>query len=172
MNGFVLIIPLILIRYLYLYILDKTALKRAAYIPLMIGKQKIAYWIYEFSSLFIIFTPCFLKIIVETSWFIFGLILYSIGVFLCFVSFTNFAKPTKNGINLNGLYKYSRNPIYVAYFIFFLGCSMITQSLLLLSILIIFQIATHFIILAEEKWCIEKFGEEYIHYMKKVRRYL
>jgi protein-S-isoprenylcysteine O-methyltransferase Ste14 len=88
------------------------------------------------------------------------------------VSVSNFAKPAKNGINLKGLYRISRNPMYLAYFIYFLGCVLLTRSLVLLALLIVFQISAHWIILSEERWCIEKFGEEYLNYMKKVRRYI
>ncbi len=76
------------------------------------------------------------------------------------------------GINLNGLYRVSRNPMYIAYFIYFLGCALLTHSLILLALLICFQVSAHWIILSEEKWCIKKFGEEYIKYMNKVRRYI
>ena len=49
---------------------------------------------------------------------------------------------------------------------------MLTRSWLLLAILMVFQVSVHFMILAEERWCREKFGEPYEEYMKKVRRYL
>jgi len=84
----------------------------------------------------------------------------------------NYSKPKINGINLNGLYRVSRNPMYIAYFIYFLGCVFLTQSWILLVLLICFQISAHWIILSEERWCIKKFGEEYIKYMNRVRRYI
>ena len=172
MNGFILVIPVILIRYLLLHIFESKSLKRAAFIPKIPGKQRIAYWVYEISTLLLIFFPCFLKVKTESSLFYIGLILYGVGIILCIWSTSNFAKPMKSGINLRGLYKYSRNPMYIAYFIYFLGCVLLTYSLSLLLILITFQVATHWIIIAEEKWCQDRFGNEYIEYMKKVRRYL
>lgn len=62
--------------------------------------------------------------------------------------------------------------MYVAYFICFIGMALLTQSLILLCIVVIFQISAHWIILSEEKWCMEKFGESYKQYMKRVRRYI
>ena len=147
MNAFLTVVPLILIRFGLLSILGKEALKRAAFFAPLIGKEKMAYWFYV------------------------GLVIYGLGVLLCLVSVLNFAKPTVNGINLKGLYRFSRNPMYVAYFIYFLGCVVLTQSLILFVLLLVFQISAHWIILSEERWCIEKFGQEYIKYMKKVRRY-
>lgn len=101
-----------------------------------------------------------------------GLGSYGFGVLICFFSVLDFAKPRENGINRNGLYRFSRNPMYVAYFIYFLGCVLLTRSLVILVILIVFQVSAHWIILSEERWCIKTFGDEYLDYMKNVRRYV
>lgn len=172
MNPFITVIPLILIRFGLLSILDKEALKRAAFFAPLIGKEKVAYWIYQTSNILIFVYLYFLKITTNPYWFNVGLVIYGLGVLLCVVSVSNFAKPAKNGINFKGLYQFSRNPMYVAYFIYFLGCVLLTQSLILLAILIVFQISTHWIILSEERWCVKRFGKEYINYMTKVRRYI
>jgi protein-S-isoprenylcysteine O-methyltransferase Ste14 len=172
MNGFLLLIPFILIRFGLLSILNKEALKRAAFFAPLIGREKAAYWFYQISNILILVYLFFLKITTESYWLYAGLVTYGLGVLLCLVSVSNFAKPEENGINLKGLYRISRNPMYMAYFIYFLGCVLLTQSLLLLAILTVFQISAHWIILSEERWCLKKFGEEYKNYMNKVRRYI
>ncbi|MFT4147072.1 MAG: isoprenylcysteine carboxylmethyltransferase family protein [Mobilitalea sp.] len=172
MNAFLAVIPLILIRFGLLGLLDKESLKRAAFFAPVIGDEKMAYLIYQISNLLLFIYLCFLKITFNSDWFTIGLGVYGLGILLCIVSVSNFAKPAANGINLRGLYRFSRNPIYVAYFIYFLGCVLLTQSLILLAILLVFQISAHWIIRSEERWCIEQFGEEYINYMNKVRRYI
>ena len=172
MNGFLLLIPFILIRFGLLNILSKEGLKRAAYFAPLIGKEKAAYWFYQISNILIFVYIFFLEITTDPYLFYAGFVTYGLGVLLCLASVSDFAKPAENGINLKGLYRISRNPMYVAYFIYFLGCVLLTQSLLLLAILIIFQISAHWIILSEERWCIKKFGEEYKNYMNEVRRYI
>ncbi|QHQ59790.1 phospholipid methyltransferase [Anaerocolumna sedimenticola] len=172
MNAFLTVIPLILIRFGLLSLLDKEALKRAALFAPMIGKEKVALWFYQISNILIFVYLCFLKIKTDPYWFYVGLAIYGLGVLLCLVSVLNFAKPAENGINLKGLYQLSRNPMYLVYFIYFLGCSLLTRSLILLAILFVFQISAHWIILSEERWCVKKFGQEYIDYMNKVRRYI
>lgn len=171
MNAFLAVIPFILIRFGILSILDKKALNRAAFFAPVIGKEKMVYLFYQLSNILFFIYLCFLKITTDSCWFYLGLVIYGLGILLCFISVLNFAKPTASGVNLKGLYRVSRNPMYVAYFICFLGCVILTRSLILLVILLVFQISAHWIILSEERWCIEKFGEEYINYMKKVRRY-
>ena len=172
MNAFLTIIPLILIRFVLLSILDKESLRRAAFFAPRIGAEKTAYVFYQLSNSLIIVFLCFLKVTSDPHWLYVGLVVYGLGVLLCIASVLDFAKPKENGINLSGLYRVSRNPMYVAYFIYFLGCVILTQSLVLLAMLIIFQISAHFIILSEERWCTQKFGEEYLAYMNKVRRYI
>lgn len=62
--------------------------------------------------------------------------------------------------------------MYAAYFIFFLGTVLLTQLRILLAFVRVFQTVAHGIILAEERWCVRTFGEAYLVYMKRVRRYL
>lgn len=172
MSGFLLLIPLVLIRYGLLWSSNKESLKCAAFFPPLIGKEKTAFWFYQISTIFLFLYLCFLRINIDSIWFYSGSVVYSFGILLCIVSILNFAKPAKNGINLKGLYRVSRNPIYVSYFIYFLGCVLLTRSLILFALVIIFQISAHWIILSEERWCVKEFGEEYINYMEKVRRYI
>lgn len=172
MNALLTVIPLILIRFVLLSILGRESLKRAAFFAPLIGKEKVAYYIYQVSNIMIFIYLYFLKIKIDTYLFYLGLVIYLLGFLLCLVSISNFARPNEDGINLNGLYRVSRNPLYVAYFFYFLGCVLLTQSMILLAILLVFQISAHWIIKSEERWCIQKFGEEYIDYMNKVRRYI
>lgn len=172
MSGFFLLIPFIMIRFGLLSLLNKEGLIRAAFFTPLTGKEKAAYWFYQISNVLIFVYLFFLKITITSYWGYAGLATYGLGILLCFTSILDFAKPAENGINLKGLYRISRNPMYVAYFIYFLGCVLLTQSLLLLTILMVFQISAHWIILSEERWCITKFGEEYKNYMNEVRRYI
>ena len=173
MNSFLLLIPFILIRFGLLTVLSKDAMRRAAYFPPRLKTEKSSYLIYQLSTVAIFIYMLFLKIVtIPAEMFYAGLAVYFFGLILCSVSVVDFAKPSQTGINLNGLYRFSRNPMYIAYFIYFIGCVLLTQSLLLFGFVLIFQITAHWIILSEERWCVQRFGEEYIQYMKMVRRYI
>ena len=172
MNAAFLIIPLILIRYGLLGAISKEALQRAAHFPPLIGKEKTAFWVYQISVLCMLIYFFFLQVVTDSVLFYIGLSVYAAGLLLCIFSMSNFAKPKDNGINTKGLYRLSRHPIYVSYLVYFLGCMLLTRSLIVLSLVVIHQVSVHFIILCEERWCIQTFGDEYLTYMKKVRRYL
>jgi protein-S-isoprenylcysteine O-methyltransferase Ste14 len=172
MNAFLTVIPIILLRYGLLSTINKEALKRAGFFAPLQGKEKIAYWVYQITTAIILLYLFLLKIRTDSDWFYIGLIIYSSGIVLYAVSIVNYAKPKANGMNTNGLYRISRNPMYMAFFIYFLGCVLLTRSWILLALLIVFQISAHWIIVSEERWCIKKFGEEYMRYMNKVGRYI
>lgn len=172
MNASIMLIPIFFIRYIVLGAVSKDALKRASHFAPPQGNEKIAYIIYQLSTVAIIVTLFFYRIETHSSWFYIGLSLYALGLALYTVSVIDFAKPKPNGLNINGLYHISRNPMYVAYFVYFLGCTMLAQSWLLFLLVMVFQISSDWIIRSEERWCIATFGEPYIDYMKKVRRYI
>jgi len=118
MNGFLLLIPFLLIRFGLLSLLNKDSLIRAAFFAPLIGAEKIAYWVYQISNILFFIYIFFLKVTTGSFWFYAGLALYALGLLLCLVSILNFAYPAENGINLKGLYRFSRNPMYVASFVF------------------------------------------------------
>lgn len=173
MNGFILLIPFMLIRFGLLAIVNKDAVKRAAHFAPMAGNEVLAYWLYQIANIGIFIYLFFLEVKVERSLPLYiGVIAYLSGLILCALSVISFAAPSEAGANFNGLYQFSRNPMYISYFICFVGCSLLTQSLILFGLILVFQITSHWIILSEERWCISQFGEEYVQYMKKVKRYI
>ena len=172
MNGAILLIPLFLIRYGLLALINKMALPRAAYFPPMQKTEKVMFYIYQISTILILIYMFFLNITVTDIISKIGLGVYALGVVSFAAATVSFAKPSAGGINQYRLYRLSRNPMYVAYFIYFLGCVLITRSILLLILVCAFQIAAYWIILAEERWCSQTFGDEYTKYMNKVRRYI
>lgn len=172
MNAVYAIIPILLIRYGLTALVNRQALPRAAHYAPLVGNERAAYWVYQVTTLLIFIEMFFIQIDFYSRWFIVGIFVYSLGIILYAISVVNFAKPAGNGMNLNGLYKISRNPMYIAYFIVFLGCAVLTGSWTLLALLVIFQISAHWIILSEERWCLQQFGGEYLKYKSRVRRYL
>lgn len=172
MNAGLLVIPLILIRYGLLGLISREALSRAAHFAPLEGSEKAAYWVYQLTGLGAIVYMFFLTVSTGTNLFFVGLIVYILGAALYAASAVSYAKPEAGGLNTGGLYGVSRNPMYVAYFIYFVGCAIMAESLILLAVLIVFQISAHFIIRSEERWCMQKFGDEYREYMGRVRRYI
>lgn len=172
MNGFILVLPLLVIRFIVMGYLNKEALQSAVHFAPLLGNEKLAYYLYQLANVSLIISPCFTKVNLSTPLVYMGVAIYFIGALLVLISTINFAIPKGIDFKTQGIYKFSRNPMYVGFFFYFLGCALLTYSTVLMISLFLFQLSAHWIILAEERWCEQKFGEEYLAYQKRVRRYL
>ena len=173
MNGFFLLIPFLLIRFVLLFALDRNAVRRAAHFAPLRGREKIAYVVYQTATAGILLCPVFLSVRTDFSpMFFAGATCYVLGLCLLAASVVAFSSPDDMGLNTNGIYRLSRNPMYVAYFVCFIGIAMLTKSLVLFGMILTFQISAHWIILSEERWCLENFGDDYRRYMAQARRYI
>ena len=173
MPAFHLLVPFLLIRFIFLSLLDRKATGRAAHFAPMQGKEMIAYYLYQFSTLMLLLVPFLLKVSLSFSTvFYLGSGVYFLGSLFLVLVMKDFANPDEKGLNTKGVYALSRHPMYLAYFVFFLRMTMLAGSLTMLIFLAIFQLSAHFIILAEERECLVKFGVAYQEYQKRVRMYL
>lgn len=165
-----LLIPFFVLRFGLMALLDRPALARAAAFAPVIGVEVPAYWVYQLSNAGIIVSLFFLGFTGGPLLYI-GAVLYTMGSALLAASVVCFCAPDEKGMISRGVYSRSRNPMYAAYFLIFTGCAAMTASLLLLILVLCFQICAHWIIRAEERFCTQSFGQDYLDYMEKVRRY-
>lgn len=110
-------------------------------------------------------------------------ILSALGLFFDFTALYYFrrAKTTINPLTPNkasvlvteGIYRFSRNPMYIGLLLLLLSWAFFLQSILNLLILFLFtSLITHFQIKPEEAALEQAFGEKYINYKNSVRRWL
>lgn len=172
MNSFVLLIPFLLIRFGFMSRWGRRALKRAGHFAPRQGREVAAYSIYQLANIGIFTVPLFSRLDLRFSWLTcLGGLCYLGGLSLCAVAVASFSVPDATGLNTGGIYRFSRHPMYVAYFLCFFGIAMLARSWVLLGLVLIFQFSAHWIILSEERWCIQRFGRPYQEYMERVRRY-
>jgi protein-S-isoprenylcysteine O-methyltransferase Ste14 len=101
---------------------------------------------------------------------IIGIILIIIGTMMVINVAIKLQKSFKANILMtDGLYKFFRNPMYVAYLIFIIpGICLLFNSWLVLTSIILNYILLQIFIKEEYKYLEEKFGEEYKIYLSKV----
>jgi len=81
-------------------------------------------------------------------------------------------RPTQT-IVTDGPYRFSRNPIYVAFVLVFLGVAVLGDSLWVLAFLVPFLAVMQYGVIAREEAYLErKFGDVYREYRARVRRWL
>jgi len=101
-----------------------------------------------------------------------GVLLYIIGMVLFMLSIVIIIKTPQNEPFVSGPYRFSRNPMYVAATIIFTSICFATANIVLACYLVIAVILQHFMILAEERICVAKFGPRFEDYLNRVPRYL
>jgi protein-S-isoprenylcysteine O-methyltransferase Ste14 len=112
---------------------------------------------------------------------IIGLGLIGLGFLLAFNSIARFIRaktgvvPFSESTTLitEGFYKYTRNPMYVGMNSFLLGLILILKNPLnIIFLIIFFFVVRNMFVLKEEVQMEETFGEDYLTYKRKVRRWL
>tara|TARA_Y100000741_G_scaffold51658_1_gene35428 strand:+ start:6468 stop:6914 length:447 start_codon:yes stop_codon:yes gene_type:complete len=112
-----------------------------------------------------------------------GIFVSTVGFLLLIISIKSFIdnKTTINPLNLkkstylvtSGVFRFSRNPMYLGMLLFLLGTAIILNIIggLIISILFIFYM-NFFQIIPEEKALQNLFGKNYRNYRKTVRRWI
>ena len=120
---------------------------------------------------FLIFS-IFIPIKTETNFLYIGIILFIVALILYTLSMFYFAISEYDKPVTEKIYKISRHPVYLSYFLISIGISISGASILLGLIAILHFFSTYFIAKKEETMCIELYGENYKNYIKKVRMFL
>ena len=101
------------------------------------------------------------------------------GLILIVFSMINLGRSTRLGLpsentvfKTNGLYKMSRNPMYLGFNLMTISSMIYSLNIWIIILGIYSIIVYHQIILGEEKFLEDRFGIEYSNYKKKTRRYL
>jgi protein-S-isoprenylcysteine O-methyltransferase Ste14 len=107
------------------------------------------------------------------SFFILGL-----GLLFTVFSMINLGKSTTLGLpdkdtvlKIHGIYRISRNPMYVGFNLLTISSVLYIQNVFILLAGLYSICIYHFIILSEEKFLENRFGSRYLEYKAKVRRY-
>ena len=114
----------------------------------------------------------FLPLKLGTVWFYVGLPITLIGLIAGVIVILNWAASPRGEPVTNGLYRYSRHPMYVTAFVFFLGMSIATASWVFLLFTILLIAASFYFAPLEEQSCLEKYGDAYHEYMDRTPRYI
>jgi len=128
------------------------------------------------SSKYIIFIAAiysiFLPLKLRTIWFYVGVPIALFGLTGMVIVMVNWANSPPTEPIRKGLYRYSRHPMYVTYFLVFLGTSIATASWLFMLFLILFTVGTVAFVDFEEKGCLEQYGDIYREYRDRTPRWI
>jgi len=121
-----------------------------------------------------------IRLLFNISWIrIIAVILISSGVIIFISALISFRNSWRIGIDTrepdklitSGIFKYSRNPIFLFLDILFVGMAMIYPSIFMIAFALISVIGLNHQIHHEEQFLLKHYKEEYQEYCKNVRRY-
>jgi protein-S-isoprenylcysteine O-methyltransferase Ste14 len=105
--------------------------------------------------------------------------LLGLSAFLITISLLNLGKSTRFGIpteetklKTKGIYSVSRNPMYLGFNLLTISAIIYTSSIFVFVLGIYSIIVYHLIIKAEESFLEQRFGNEFLIYKSKTRRYI
>ena len=108
-----------------------------------------------------------------------GVVLCAAAVFGIAASLVSFGssfrigidEKTPGGLVTEGVFALSRNPVYLSFFIFFMGIFLIHKNAAVSIWIVFYAFIAHRQVLREERFLRGQYGDEYAKYCRRVRRY-
>jgi protein-S-isoprenylcysteine O-methyltransferase Ste14 len=170
-SGLLLLLPLIGIRYALLPALSKAAFAAAAGFPGTTRREGVALQVHTSANWLMLLYAPFVTIKTGTGWLVAGMTLYIPGVLLYARAMTDYARAPQGRVVRRGLYAVSRHPQALAAFLIFVGIGLATASWLYVVAALLGQVALRWLLLAEERDSLRRFGPEYADCSARVQRY-
>ena len=141
--------------------------------PTFTRTENITNIISNFIVLFGLFIySIFLPLQLGTAWLYVGLALCILGVVAWTIAIVNIVDIPLGESWTKGLYRYSRHPMTLAGYLILIGTGIASASWVFLSFSIVYIILSAIPTIAEERFCLEKFGTTYREYMNKTPRWI
>jgi protein-S-isoprenylcysteine O-methyltransferase Ste14 len=134
--------------------------------------EKRAFVIYMVGLLVLFAYSIFLPLKLGTVWFYTGLVIYMVGLVMFLIAIVNIATTPLGQPFTQGIYRYSRNPMLFSGLITFVGVSVASVSWVFLFLTVVIMILEVYQIAAEERGCLETFGDKYQDYLNRTPRWI
>ncbi len=114
----------------------------------------------------------FLPIELSSVWFYIGLFVYLFGVVIGSLAMYDFYSTALVKLVTKGVYRISRNPMYLGMFLIYIGTGIACVSWLFLLLTMVFVILSHILVSNEERFCLKRYGKSYREYLNKTPRWI
>jgi len=171
-NAWIFMLLYFLITYVPGYIINREKVKRAFSYPPYNKKEKNIYFVLESIYFVSLIYTVFLPLKLGTTWFYTGLLIYLLGMVMNVLAVMSFATAPLDKPVTKGVYRISRNPFYFGYFLICIGIGIVSTSWVFLAYAIAYATLQHILVIAEERFCLEKYGDSYLNYMNRTPRYI
>lgn len=169
-NAWIFIGPLIILWFLGVKFIFKKRMPENT--PPGTKRDKITSNILIVNMLALYLYSIFLPIELGTVWFYIGTAIYLIGLIFIITAMINFATtPMKDPVT-KGIYHFSRNPMFISFFLVFSGVAVACISWVYFLITLFFLLNLALITPMEEKETLKHYGRSYEEYMKRTPKWI
>jgi protein-S-isoprenylcysteine O-methyltransferase Ste14 len=114
----------------------------------------------------------FLPLKLGTAWLYAGLLIFVAALVVSIAALFNIAEAPVDKPVTNGAYRISRHPMYLSGFLMFIGVGVSCASWVVLLLALIWIVFWRIVVPEEEKFLVDKYGADYLDYMKKTPRWI
>ncbi|NOZ34249.1 MAG: hypothetical protein GXO80_03005 [Chlorobi bacterium] len=156
----------LLLNFGFIVLFPKYNIKEFITVPQLKG-----YTILNKTTFYLMFlSSIFIPLKTENIFFYIGIVIFVIGIFLYAAAMLYFAISEYHLPVTSGIYKFSRHPVYISFFIIISGMLLVTFSGFLFIIAFLHFYSLYFILNEEEKICEKQYGNLYKDYKQKTRK--
>lgn len=170
-NAWILSVPLIIVG-VYIAVFHRATTKRMADMTGYSRKEKVITALASSAPHLFTLLTVFVSLSSNMVAIVIGAPFYGIGLIGFVSAVVSYIKTRPDALVVHGVYKVSRNPMYVAALLAYAGITVLTLNIFLAILLIIMIAFHHRMILSEESACSKRFGKQYEQYKKDTPRYL
>ena len=165
-------LPPLIFKLFFKNVKNAEVFKRHGTMPQFSEREKKLNYISTVILLAAIAYSVFLPLKLGTSWFYAGLFVYLLGMIFGFIAIINFGIAPLDIPVTNGVYRISRHPMYFSMFLIFIGIGGASASWGFLLLTAIWFVLSDRGVIAEERWCLETYGDAYREYMNITPRWI
>jgi protein-S-isoprenylcysteine O-methyltransferase Ste14 len=135
-------------------------------------KEKILVAVLMIPILGSYFYSIFLPLKLGTIWFYIGIVIYLLGIGIQIITWQHLATGSVERPVTKGIYRFSRNPMYIGDILIFTSLAIACLSWIFLIVVVVLIGANYLTVISEERECLAKYGEEYHEYMDRTPRWI
>jgi len=169
-NAWILIIPLIVFWIFGVKFLFSKRMPEAT--PPSEKKNKILSYLLVIIMFVSFIYSLFMPLKLVTIWFYTGLVVYLVGLVLIAITMINFATTPMNKPVTKGVYRYSRNPMFIGWFVLYFGIAIACISWVYIVIIVLFILIIAYLSPFEEEVTLEHYGKAYKEYMERTSKWI
>jgi len=170
-NAWILVIPMLVVFFCDMKVSTIRDSGKAGDFKLSKKEERLA------TAPFIIMTIAFIYAVFlplqsNTIWLYTGFLVYFLGMAFEITTLLNLATSPKDKVINGGLYRFSRNPMYIGMLLLHIGLGIATASWLYIIFTFTLAILLNAFVLNEERYCLHIYGNDYLKYKNRTPRWI